>query len=240
MKRGRVGSNAARATDKARAGDGARLNRAVAHRTVARILGSSPPPDRENDIRLENPFLLMREAYSALALILPVDQLDNLLAQGNDVIGPVSIDAVLDVAQDSSAIAVLEDLREALSWTSTKSEESAAEALCQIAFRLVERLNRLAERGSLHTAPKRIRKWPINFAPGAFEGASKLKGKVALFEALKVGSESLIRANPRSRAGMPRRGKGGWKLQTEAAVEAVVLNAQWHIAFHKLRCNSGS
>jgi len=214
------------------------VKRAVASRVVDRLLDSDSFGTHDAYAKLENPFFLMGTACSAHALILPIEKLEDLLAQGHDVIAPVSIYGVRDSTQDSCAVEVLQDLREALSWTSHNNNETAAEGLCQITFRLVERLNQLAQRGALFDAPKRIRKWPINFAPGTSDGASKLKDEVALFDALKVGTKSLIIGNPKSRAGMSKQGKGGWRSETEASVEAVILNAQWHIAFHKLRRHS--
>jgi len=183
---------------------------------------------------LANPFLLMRVVSSAHALILPIAKLEELLADGRSVIRPVSIDDVIAGIRHDSPVELLKDLRQAMSWTSGDSETAAAEVLCQIAFRLVERLNRLAERGVLGDAPKRIRSWPINFAPGASEGASKMKDAAALFEGLAVGSQALVTASPRSRAGTARKGKGGWRLETEVAIEAAMLNAQWFLPFHKL------
>jgi hypothetical protein len=143
---------------------------------------------------------MMRVAASAHALLLPVAKLENLLADGRLIISPVSIDDVKVGIRQDSRVELLRDLRFALSWASGSTEETAAECLCQVAYRLVERLYRLAERGVLGDAPKRIRAWPINFAPGASEGASNMKDEVALFEALAVGSQALITASPRSRS----------------------------------------
>ena len=155
----------------------------------------------------------MRFVSSLHALVLPIADLENLLADGDSLIKPVSIDDVNAGIRHDSAVEVLKDLRRTMPWTSGESEKAAAESVCQIAYRLVARLNRLAERGALGDAPKRIRAWPINFAPGASQGASKMKDEVALFEGLAVGSEALVTAGPRSRAGMARKGKGGWHEQ---------------------------
>jgi hypothetical protein len=181
---------------------------------------------------------MMRVVSSLHALVLPIAKLESLLADGRPVISPVSIDDVIAGIRHDSAVELLKGLRQAMSWTTGDSETAAAECVCQIAFRLVERLNRLADRGVLGDAPKRIRAWPINFAPGASEGASKMKDEVALFEALAVGSKALVTAGPRSRAGTAKKGKGGWRPETEAAIEAAMLNAQWLLPFHKLLCAS--
>ena len=65
-----------------------------------------------------------------------------------------------------------------------------------------------------------------------------MKDEVALFEGLSVGREALITVGPESRGGTARKGKGGWRSETEAAIEAAVLNAQWFLSFHKLRRHS--
>jgi hypothetical protein len=209
-------------------GKGRRARSAQSKRTVGRDATSA----------LANPFLMMRVVSSLRAFILPVADLENLLADGRSVISPVSLDDVIAGIRHDSAIELLKDLRRAMVWTSGESEQAAAESVCQIAFRLVERLNRLAERGALGDAPRRIRAWPIDFAPGASEGASKMKDEVALFEALGVGSDALVTASPRSRAGIGKKGKGGWRAETEAALEASMLNAQWFLPLHKLRHES--
>jgi len=49
-----------------------------------------------------------------------------------------------------------------------------------------------------------------------------MKDEVALFEALAVGSKALVTAGPRSRAGTAKKGKGGWRPETEAAIEAAM------------------
>lgn len=187
--------------------------------------------------RLDNPFYLMRMTFPAHAWTLPVEKLENLLSQETRYIRPISINDILE-NQDASPIEVLQNLRTGLHWANEQSEKSAAEALCQITFILVERLNRLAENRTLGDAPSKIPKWPINFAPGTSEGASKLKEEVALFEGLKVGTQSFITANPKSRAGMPKHGKGGWRLETEAAVEAARTNANWIASFLKIKDSS--
>src|SRR5262249_27197765 len=189
-------------------------------------------------IALANPFLMMRMAVSAHASVLPVAKLEEALADDRPIISPISIDDVNAGIRHDSSIELLKDLRFALSWASGNTEESAAECLCQVAYRLVERLNRLADRRALGDAPKRVRAWPINFAPGGSEGASKMKEEVSLFEGLGVGREALITAGPRGRAGIARKGKGGWRSDTEAAIEAAVLNAQWFLSLHKLRRHS--
>lgn len=58
-----------------------------------------------------------------------------------------------------------------------------------------------------------------------------MKDEVALFEALKVGTRSFLASNPRSRAGIARKGKGGWRRETEAALEAARANASWFNVF---------
>jgi hypothetical protein len=181
---------------------------------------------------------MMPVVSSLYSFVFPIAELENLLADGRSLIRPVSIDDVITSSSHDSAIDLLKDLRHALSWTREGSEKGAEESVCQIGFEFVERLNWLAKRGALGNAPKRLRAWPINFAPGASEGASKMKDEVALFEALRVGSEALITAGPKSRAGTAREGKGGWRDETEAAIKAAMLNAQWLIPFHRLRRES--
>jgi len=181
---------------------------------------------------------MMPVVSSLYSFVFPIAELENLLADGRSLIRPVSIDDVITGSRDDSAVELLKHLRYALAWTSGGSEKAAAEAVCQIGFEFVERLNGLAEGGALGNAPKRLRAWPINFAPGASGGASKMKDEVALFEALRVGSQALITAGPKSRAGTARKGKGGWRDETEAAIKATMLNAQWLIPFHRLRRES--
>jgi hypothetical protein len=187
---------------------------------------------------LANSFMMMPVVPSLYAFVFRIAELQNLLADGRSLIRPVSIDDIITSSSHDSAIDLLKDLRHALSGMSGGSEKAAAEAVCQIGFEFVERLNCLADSRALGDAPKRLRAWPINFAPGASEGASKMKEGVSLFEGLGVGSEALITAGPRTRAGTARKGKGGWRDETEAAIKAAVLNAQWLIPFHRLRRKS--
>jgi hypothetical protein len=207
-------------------------------RTPKHKARSKQSADHTGRSALANSFLMMPVVSSLYAFVFPIAELENLLADGRSLIRPVSIDDIITNSSHDSAIDLLKNLRHALSGMRGGSEKAAAESVCQIGFEFVERLNRLAERGALGNAPKRLRGWPINFAPGASEGASKMKEEVALFEALGVGSEALITAGPRSRAGTAREGKGGWRDQTEAAIKAAMLNAQWLIPFHRLRRKS--
>ena len=85
----------------------------------------------------------MRSASSLHALALPIADLEILLAEGRFLISPVSIDDVIAGIRDDSSVNLLADLREALSWTSANKEETAADCLCQVAFRLVERARSL-------------------------------------------------------------------------------------------------
>lgn len=209
------------------------VSAAAADSTQAgRDVSNNPVPNRAN------PFHMMHSFLRDFRMTLSPKELDNSLAFGGSVIMPVVIQDVLDADETLTPRQLLADTAESLRWCGGETDAVASEELCQLAFRFVERLNLLAKKQMLGDAPKAIPQWPINFAPGASEGASKMTDEASLFNRLGVGSNCSIPTNPKPRAGMAKEGKGGWLRETNAALEATFLNARLFMPMTILRNHS--